>query len=165
MLCSSLGSNRIRLAKFASGQRFELELQEVSLESCPPHIAISYTWGSLRDRTSLEICCNPPGCDSANCRSGNHRVLVPKNLGSALQRLRQLNLHEGTDIAFWADSICIDQSNRVERNRQVPLMRQNIHWCQGSHGVFRQGFASRIRELPFQLAGRQLPSVVARGVV
>jgi len=123
-LYSPLGSNQIRLARFASNQH-HLKLQEVSLGSCPPYIALSYTWGSRRDCTTINIRCDSPlglRCGSMSCDFGVHRLSVPRNLEKALRRL--LQLYKDEDLAFWADSICIDQFNRVERNHQVPLMRQ-----------------------------------------
>ncbi|KAG9234733.1 heterokaryon incompatibility protein-domain-containing protein [Amylocarpus encephaloides] len=75
-----------------------------SLESPPPYLAISYTWGDINNTKMLEI--------------GGSSLPVGVNLWGALWALRQ----KDASIFVWVDALCIDQSNRDEKAQQVPLM-------------------------------------------
>ena len=69
--------------------------------------ALSYMWGDPQATSEIEI-------------DDNRHFRVTKNAESALRDLR----HEHDDLNLWIDTICIDQHNIQERNRQVKLMRQ-----------------------------------------
>ncbi|KAF2249179.1 heterokaryon incompatibility, partial [Trematosphaeria pertusa] len=78
----------------------------VEVEKAPPYVALSYTWGSK----SLSKAVHVNGCD----------IRITANLADAIDAIfvfaRERNL------MFWADSICINQSDVHERSRQVRLM-------------------------------------------
>lgn len=80
-------------------------LQTVPLDGAM-YEAISYVWGDPNH--TRQILCNGRLLD------------VTVSLHGALQRLRRLP--ENGDRNLWADAICINQSNTVERNSQVSMM-------------------------------------------
>jgi hypothetical protein len=69
-----------------------------------PYEAISYVWGNLR-RSNI-ITCN------------GKRLFITKNLAEVLVRFRYHN----ADRRLWADAICINQDDAVEREEQLRLM-------------------------------------------
>ncbi|WYZ40013.1 hypothetical protein EsH8_IV_000354 [Colletotrichum jinshuiense] len=66
--------------------------------------ALSYVWGD--PDPAVEIVVN------------GQKMRVRKNLEQALRTIRQSE----RAIAIWVDAVCIDQSNIVERNRQISRM-------------------------------------------
>jgi hypothetical protein len=67
--------------------------------------AISYTWGEPKLIHPLYI-------------SDGTSVLVTRNLGKALRRLR----YPATTRVLWADVVCINQVDNDEKSKQIPLM-------------------------------------------
>jgi len=86
--------------------QIECDLEEHGLNDLPSYEAISYVWGTATER--IPILCTG-------------RVLnVTQNLAAALQRFRK-----STEPRFvWADAICINQADLLERNKQVQLMQK-----------------------------------------
>jgi hypothetical protein len=83
-------------------------LESVSLDvEVLPFAALSYTWGSP-DSPRRKITCN------------GHEFLVTKSLYGALGRIRD----KDHPAALWIDQICINQEDKLEKNQQVPLMRE-----------------------------------------
>lgn len=98
----------IRLLVVEPGNRDEdlrTTLDEVSLNDSPKYEAVSYSWGSLSNKTNLKC--------------GNSRILIPTNLEQALKRIRLPHLRR----QVWADAVCINQDDLEERNQQVSIMR------------------------------------------
>src|SRR5277367_3329758 len=100
----------IRLLTIYSGRGKEspmqCSLQIVSLDNNPTYITLSYTWGApIFDRL---------------LRIDDKEIKVTANLHAALSRLQLID--ETKDWVVWADAVCIDQSNILERH-QVRLMR------------------------------------------
>lgn len=101
-----------RLFRFAQpqpdsppGDQIQIHLFEADFENAPQFEAISYAWG--QDGAKSTIWCND-------------RVLfVTPNVEAILQMLAL----EESDVAYWVDSICIDQRSVPEKNIQVPRMR------------------------------------------
>src|SRR3984957_20496097 len=91
------------------------ELKEVSLDEKPLYEAISYCWGD--PAMTRFIICN------------GSQLHVTVNLEAALRHLRRPE----TSRVLWADAICINQADSLERSRQVQIMR-NIY--EGAKGVF-----------------------------
>jgi hypothetical protein len=81
-------------------------LELCRLEELPAYDAISYTWGDSKHTSRVSI-------------SGQH-VGITANLDKVLRRVR---LTQKTRLV-WADQICIDQGNLVERGHQVGLMAE-----------------------------------------
>jgi hypothetical protein len=68
------------------------------------YYAISYVWGDdIRDQTIM--------CE-------NYVVMITPNLSQVLRRVRLPN----APLVLWADSICINQEDRIEKGHQVSLM-------------------------------------------
>jgi Heterokaryon incompatibility protein (HET) len=68
--------------------------------------ALSYCWGDTKDTTI--ITCN------------KEPVLITKSLDAALRCLRR----RGQGPYLWADALCINQDDNLERNQQVSIMAQ-----------------------------------------
>ncbi|KAF7534505.1 hypothetical protein G7054_g6170 [Neopestalotiopsis clavispora] len=105
----------IRLVKFTSdnrnneNQRISLELQPASLkDESVRYAALSYVWGDTETEL-MEVEIN------------GFPFLVMQNLYKGLKSL--LRIIGGNDPPWlWADAICIDQSNQIERTWQVAQM-------------------------------------------
>lgn len=94
---------------------------------CPPYAALSYTWGA-----PLET------ADSKAAYQGQRRILriqdgrkqgvlfVDRNLFDAFIAIRTNRWAE----FLWADGVCIDQENDLEKEYQVPLMGEIYSSCQ-----------------------------------
>jgi hypothetical protein len=93
--------------------------QHYLLEVLNQYVAISYTWGRADvDRPVLIRCNGKP-------------VFVSSNLFTVLRRIRKPD----RVVKIWADALCIDQGNSLERTQQVGLMadiyscsRQTVIW-------------------------------------
>lgn len=87
----------------------------------PTYQAISYTWGDPGSNTGIMV--------------NGEELRVRLNCEYAL---RQARWHGGSQY-FWIDSICINQTDVLERSRQVALMDQvfrnsiNVLACLGPH--------------------------------
>ncbi|KAK1060488.1 hypothetical protein LTR12_000431 [Friedmanniomyces endolithicus] len=68
------------------------------------YVAFSYVWGDPSNRSGIII----------NGRS----IGIPTNLSRALRQIRS----QDAAVSLWADAICIDQRNIMERNQQVAIM-------------------------------------------
>ena len=112
----------LRLIPNIIGFKLQCRMKEVSLSNLTgyDYLALSYTWGSPDDKTSI------------SCRS-NGEVIIPRNLHAALLclatepwqgSLTKTGESIGCSRWIWADAICIDQSSPTERSQPVQLMRQ-----------------------------------------
>jgi len=104
---------RLASSPFASGPEeiVTCTLEVVSLHKCPKYLALSYTWGDPKILKSIHI-------NSVNNK--NKRTFeVTVNLDTALRHIRQ----ERNPVRIWADAICINQSDEIEKTGQVLLMR------------------------------------------
>lgn len=103
-------------------QSLFITLEHVSLAKAPSYAAFSYCWGDKDDLT-------PVFCEGK-------LLYVPSSLWRALSwhfpgagvgmygqtdASRAIRLKNGA--IFWADSICINQRNTLEKNHQIPLMQ------------------------------------------
>lgn len=77
-----------------------------SLQSPPPYIAISYSWGDSRDTTSLKL--------------DDVEIPVAVSLHGALGAVRQRK----ESVLVWIDALCINQRDPTERTGQVRLMTE-----------------------------------------
>ncbi|KAK0929066.1 hypothetical protein LTS16_001935 [Friedmanniomyces endolithicus] len=68
------------------------------------YVAFSYVWGDPSNRSGIII----------NERS----IGIPTNLGRALRQIRS----QEVAVSLWADAICINQRDIMERNQQVAIM-------------------------------------------
>lgn len=81
-----------------------VELQTFQLKEAPRFYAISYVWGDPEKKMSLP------------CQDG--RIMITQNLYRALDRI----FLRYPDVWIWADGICINQEDVIERGHQVSLM-------------------------------------------
>ena len=100
-----------------STSKVECELQTVTLLDPPSFTALSYVWGDPALKEDIII---------------NGKVCaVRRNLARALRNSRN-HWHEhfpnrdANEFRIWADAVCINQEDIVERNQQIQLMR-NIY--------------------------------------
>ncbi|KAF7540097.1 hypothetical protein G7054_g1645 [Neopestalotiopsis clavispora] len=93
----------------------------------PEFLALSYVWG--RGAATHVI----------HCGTGN--LNISENLYEALRRIRTTT----KQVVIWADGICINQNDLVERKKQVSLMR-HIYWKASSVVVFIQPRHSSMSE-------------------
>lgn len=107
---------RLLIVHPATDQATELNctLQTASLLDHPKFFALSYVWGSSPPAHSIIL------SDSSAITSPNAAMLVTENVNDALRQLRGLR----TSMALWIDAVCINQSDAVEKNVQIPLMGQ-----------------------------------------
>jgi hypothetical protein len=106
-----LAANRFRLLIVHPdklGSPITADLQESDLSDPPFYSALSYVWGQ-------EPALHPITIDY------NVKVWIRPNLFHALQRIRARNTGK---FRVWVDSLCINQSDDVERNEQVGRMSQ-----------------------------------------
>ncbi len=74
------------------------------VNDCPPYVALSYAWGDATIQKSVKL--------------GSHVVSLTESLVVALEHLQH---HEKT-LIVWADAVCINQSDNVEKGYQVQMM-------------------------------------------
>lgn len=101
------------------------------LDSCPPYLALSYTWNFSvlhpefeHDSYNDEIVSSYSTPKQITLNDKIHKVT--KNLFEALHKLHQIEEFAGEYI--WIDALCIDQDNFSERASQV-LMMGDIYAC------------------------------------
>lgn len=83
-------------------------LTVVSLDEALSYTALSYVWGDERNRRPVLV--------------DGSEMDVTKNLEEALRHLQP----EGKSVLVWADAVCINQGDNVEKSHQIQLMR-NIY--------------------------------------
>jgi hypothetical protein len=98
-----------------STSKVECELQTVSLLEVPSFTALSYVWGDPALQEDIII--NGKVCT------------VRRNLARALRNSRyhwyeHFPDRDANEFRIWADAVCINQGDIVERNQQIQLMRQ-----------------------------------------
>ncbi|KAI1850287.1 hypothetical protein JX266_004145 [Neoarthrinium moseri] len=106
-LYKPLQMNEFRLALLQPGDQhapISVYLVNANIDSYPEYDAISYVWGSAHHVVPLS-------CDGISTN-------VTFNLHCALARIR---LPDRPRLV-WADALCINQNDRMERSQQVALM-------------------------------------------
>jgi hypothetical protein len=103
---SPLEGVEFRLLKILPERMSKLrcEIVHQSLEHPPDYIAISYAWGDGLDTKSLMLHGKP--------------IPVAASLYDALKAVRQ----KRAESLVWADALCINQQDKLERATQVRLM-------------------------------------------
>lgn len=92
----------------------ECSLKIISLDDRAARFnALSYVWGDVHDTTTVIVNKLP--------------ITVTKSLAKGLHSLRQYTVShpqilDAPPLPIWADAICIDQQNLLERNQQVQMM-------------------------------------------
>ncbi|KAK3897376.1 heterokaryon incompatibility protein-domain-containing protein [Staphylotrichum tortipilum] len=82
----------------------------------PRYRALSYVWGHRNNQPNITV--------------DGHDVSVTVNLEAALRRLRAHHaIPGGAPLVIWADAVCINQDDVVERGMQVALMGRIYKSC------------------------------------
>ena len=105
-LHSSTSIRLLELLPDKPGSKVECKLRTAELDLVPSYEALSYVWGDENDQS--EILCD-----------GN-TMLIPRNLANGLRCFRD----SAVSRVLWADSICINQMDIIEKSYQVRLMGQ-----------------------------------------
>lgn len=103
-----LSEGHIRLLRIVPGKEgTELGtlISTVRLDASVPFETLSYTWGGSQTRF---------------VRCGAYSLTVTENLFRALHVLRS----EHEERVFWIDAVCINQSDKDEKTKQIKLMRE-----------------------------------------
>lgn len=105
----------IRLLQLLPAENLEASVQcqltQVLLSDSPNYECLSYAWGSTDFTISIDL-------------NGQSHFVTP-NLDLAMRHIRL-----PTKVrTLWVDAICINQTDTVERNRQVSLMRRIYGGC------------------------------------
>jgi hypothetical protein len=102
---------QIRLCKVHPTEDFgapiECTLTAWSLQNCPEYVALSYVWGDVTVKETITVNGKP--------------TAVTTTLAAALRRFRQ-SAATVEAKRIWADAICINQNDVLERNIQIGLM-------------------------------------------
>lgn len=110
------GRKEIRLLEIVSVEPdITLKTHVVSLLDEPVFTALSYVWGSPPTWVGVDV-------DGA-------KIPVTENLTNAVRDIHNLWAQEHPEknleaMRLWADAICINQQDVVEKGFQVPLMRE-----------------------------------------
>lgn len=96
-------------------------LHVVSLKDNPEYHALSYCWGD-------------PDLSRAKILLDETEIEVTTSLEQALRTFR----HESIPMVFWADAICINQTDPDDKAEQIKLMR-DIYTCASFLDVFLGG--------------------------
>lgn len=111
-----LGKLQIRLLNLAPGEESDeihIRLTHVDLGT-DPHVdyeALSYAWGTSE----------PSQCVIVDRDDGSSQFLpVRDNLAHALRRIRDTT----TTKILWADALCLNQEDKIEKSHQVPFMAE-----------------------------------------
>ena len=106
-----ISSREIRLLKvfcIGSPKQFTCELVSVSLDNLPmQYLAISYTWGEPAVYSEVLL--------------GDNRFL---GITKAVSIILDTMFDQGESMHIWIDSLCINQSDKREKSRQVRLMAE-----------------------------------------
>lgn len=104
-LSGDADSFRILVIEAGTGSEpIRCSLESARLSSRPAYHALSYYWG---DQSQLEA-----------IFVNNIRVAITRNLWLALVSLREAD----EDTPLWADAICINQQDDLEKASQIPIM-------------------------------------------
>ena len=138
--------SHIRLATMLpskDGTELAITLRAVDLNKNPKYTALSYTWGDPDSRGSILVEGKQLGIPANLVQLLQHlQTRLSENKKSYISRLRsrltdrpESKSRVGIPFVFWADAICICQTDMQEKNIQVPLMkdifeksRQTLAW-------------------------------------
>lgn len=133
-----LNSSEIRLISIHAGRwddilSCSLEYIQLETEPRPEYAALSYAWGDATDTIAILL------------NGTEHQVT--RGLFTALRRLRWFSNEVPQDsrdrfqfkefnpcdkIRVWADALCINQLDRLEKEREIPRMAEiysQCKWC------------------------------------
>jgi hypothetical protein len=108
----------VRLLKVLPDQhdgKVHASLTKTTLADAPSYAALSYVWGDPKVTEDIVI--------------DGHVLPVTTNLATALRHVRSLGQsifpsRDSDEFLLWADAVCVNQADVVERNSQVLLMAE-----------------------------------------
>ncbi|KAK8046225.1 HET-domain-containing protein [Apiospora saccharicola] len=115
------GVDSIRLLTVAPGDflsPLRCTLTSVAFSDKPKYVALSYTWGSSYPENAALPVYQNDSSEPISLMLDDEPFYVAHNLHLFLLHLRSAT-HA---ISVWADAICINQADILERNQQVALM-------------------------------------------
>lgn len=133
-------TNTIRLLRRAgiTNGIAQFRLEEHDLKSCPPFVALSYTWNPPYFKDLEE----PSNTDEL---SFSARIKIDSKLFQATQNMKDAldcALTKTNQEYLWMDQCCINQASSTERSSQVSLMHMIYEqadlvlvWLGGSHSL------------------------------
>lgn len=91
----------------ADASILEIELRTANLrdEPEPEYIALSYVWGDVSDKVPIKL--------------NGYEWAIGRNLSAALHALRARHV----PVVIWADALCINQADHLEKGHQILHMR------------------------------------------
>ncbi|KAH8899124.1 HET-domain-containing protein [Thozetella sp. PMI_491] len=162
-LALEAGKRQIRLLRIKPAlyraDFVDLDIILVSLDYAPCYSALSYCWGTAE--ADREIICN------------GKAFTARASLEGALKRVRPFLRGQNRIIYLWADAICINQEDDVEKADQLPLMRDiyrtadsvlvdlgdvDITWFPAFDLINRAGFLAEAGEYVGALPPRDDPT-------
>jgi Heterokaryon incompatibility protein (HET) len=102
-----LDKRDIRILAVSSGpfnDEIQCKLHSVSLDNNQYYTALSYCWGDATQRGYISV--------------NGQKIFVTKSLELALRYMR----HIEDNVVVWADAICINQDDPIEKSFQVTMM-------------------------------------------
>jgi hypothetical protein len=121
----------IRLLSLPPGPRtgpITCSIFETRLADAPEYEVLSYRWGSPLDQASIYVTSPSTPTSPSPLVLDDQCIIIPASLISFLYRTRAV----GRTRTVWIDSICIDQSNDVEKSIQVARMRDIYQRASGT---------------------------------
>ncbi|CAJ2507490.1 Uu.00g086760.m01.CDS01 [Anthostomella pinea] len=100
-------TNDLRVLEILNNDRDTVECRLVKNPKDEPYDTLSWCWGGAKEDDEIRIIQGDEVYDFP----------LPSNLVNALRELRRFGVYR-----IWIDFICIDQVNRDEKNKQVPMM-------------------------------------------
>jgi hypothetical protein len=167
---SALPSGSIRLLKFEAAEKSffglqskpQLSIQAYTFETAPKYSALSYTWGPPRHGV--------PGYkrnQMVPILLNKQPFLVYPNLMNAIKMLQKnWDDFKGQVYHFWADAICINQNDEIEKAIQIDAMDQvyskayaTLVWLGDKTNKTKivLDLVDRIAKAGQKLQGRELP--------
>ncbi|KAG0652244.1 heterokaryon incompatibility [Hyphodiscus hymeniophilus] len=118
-----LKANEIRVVRFDEiwprDKTFSATLQYINLEDNPVYFALSYTWGDA-SREETILLDDQPFKVTVNLYDALHQI---RDNAAYFQGMVEQDLQMPcNELLLWVDAICIDQSNRKDKEQQLPRM-------------------------------------------
>ncbi|ETS76634.1 hypothetical protein PFICI_12021 [Pestalotiopsis fici W106-1] len=103
---SELKRGEIRLVRIlpAKMSAIKCAIEHYSLANVPEYVAVSYAWGDVGDTEQIYV--------------DGMKHCISASLFGALSAFRQRE----NEVFIWADALCIDQQNMIEKSKQIKLM-------------------------------------------
>jgi hypothetical protein len=121
----------IRLLSLPPGPRtgpITCSVFETRLANTPDYEVLSYQWGNPLDQANIYVTPLSTPTSLGPSVLDDQCISIPASLIPFLYRTRAV----GRTRTFWIDSICIDQSNNVEKSIQVARMRDIYQRASGT---------------------------------